>query len=282
MDPSTTPTVVSIPQATVTRRLERYPVHGATQPKVWDEFFGGRVKPLCTRTNVKGCENAVAATSWQFDMPHGPVYDEVTGKKREPYVFGGKGVTDACACNVHILLPKWEVPHGTEVPASHARGVGEFIAATATHERGHGAACKSLAAVVLAALAYLPEEVPPGIAPQVNGAFGFFVKEFYEPLARRADRLYDRVTYHGGGAQHAELSRRPRSKHMDTGLSIQAVADAAEARGAAAASRGWRRRGRSVSAQVWRTRPRDALTSPEDGDGDSARSGSSTRTVRVI
>jgi hypothetical protein len=159
-------------------------------------FFGGVFEnshALCDAlgsTKVQDCENAVAATAWRFNL--GENLYSVGGEKHNP----------KCSCDIEILLPQWEVKPGK--PRNKDK-VHRFLSATATHERGHGVACKSVANITRLLAANLPDKIPADKVPAVNGAFAYFVSNFYTPLAHQADGLFDDYTHHGG-LYEAQLS----------------------------------------------------------------------------
>jgi hypothetical protein len=159
-------------------------------------FFGGVFEDshaLCDAlgsTKLKDCENAVAATAWRFSLG-----EDLYGANGEKRIL-------KCECNIEILLPQWKAKQGR--PRNKDK-VHRFLSATATHERGHGVACTSVANITRLLAASLPDKIPADKVPAVNGAFSYFVSNFYTPLAHQADGLFDDYTHHGG-LYEAQLS----------------------------------------------------------------------------
>jgi hypothetical protein len=159
-------------------------------------FFGGVFEnshALCNalgETKVRDCENAVAATSWRLHL------------REDLYGASGEKRILKCECNIKILLPQWKTAPGK--PRNKDK-VHKFLSATATHERGHGVACTSVANVTRLLAASLPDKIPADKVAAVNGAFSYFVSNFYTPLAHQADGLFDDYTHHGG-LYEAQLS----------------------------------------------------------------------------
>lgn len=170
----------------VTQREHRYGVQSRTADL--GSFYRSMFKDhaLCRATGAQadGCENAVAMTSWRFTFDEN-LYD----------AMGLKRPTSA-SCSIEMTLPEWK--NGKAAKRSQREEVGRFVAATTTHERGHGVACKSLSDIASRLALHLPAKVPASAAGSMNAAFKQFVEGFYMKLARRADGLFDTYTGHGG------------------------------------------------------------------------------------
>lgn len=165
--------------------IEKYDVRPETpsQSGVYRAFFNTTEPPLCPLVNVDGCEEAVAATSWTFEAPTSKdLYDTATGNKQDS--------TLKTACHVKMILPR--LPEG--VPEAVER----FQSATCSHEHGHAAACDSLARTVAFFIQSLPAHVPPQHAKAMNEAVRAVIDKFYVPQARKADKMFDSYTGHGG------------------------------------------------------------------------------------
>lgn len=172
---------------------QRYPVKSrkASLKDFYSTMFGGVKKPLCKHVDIKGCEDAVAVTSWSYTLDN-DLYDS-RGDKRT-LSFRGK---------VRVLLPEWL--NGHQAHSKDKGAVDNFLSATKTHERGHGMACESLASAVRNFVEAMPQRVPPASVDSINLAFRTMVHEFYEKCARRADRLFDEPYSKHGGKWKAEL-----------------------------------------------------------------------------
>jgi len=152
-------------------------------------FFGGvfgkNTHPLCDAlgdNRVEECENAVAATGWNFQM------------KGRLYNPEGNREVIVSSCDANILLPKWEMLPG---PKQDTEDVRRFLSATETHERGHAQACTSLSNITRILAENMPPVIPRDKVDNVNAAFDYFVHTFYKTLARKADEVFDKDTQHG-------------------------------------------------------------------------------------
>ena len=147
----------------------------------YDTMFVGKEQPLCRYTNVKGCEKAVAVTSWTFDVDHGLYAADGARRKLDTN------------CDVNVLMPVWVNP----TPEEELR-VRRFLAATKTHEMGHAAACLSVMSVVHELMEHMPVRIAPTDVDVFNGAFAMFVRDFYVQVAHKVDHDFDENTAHGG------------------------------------------------------------------------------------
>jgi hypothetical protein len=162
-------------------------------------FFGGVFgkdkHPLCEAlgpNQIPECEHAVAATGWKFELGE------------ELYNADGKKQIVKCNCDIEMLLPQWKTMSVNTENAEMDK-VHRFLSATDTHERGHATACRSLAQITKLLAENMPDTVQPHKRSQFNGAFNYFVHQFYKVLAKEADVLFDEYTRHGG-MYEAQLS----------------------------------------------------------------------------
>ena len=174
--------------ASVSIKEGTYPVETA---KFYDTMFNGIEKPLCKSVDVKGCENAVAATSWHLTFVDGSTLYNAAGRRQ----------TLRPHCDINMLMPKWVDAHKADVVQQ--RAVAHFLGHTATHERGHGQACSSLAASIALLVSNMPARVPTARVAEFNRAFNGLI-ELFTRGARAADNEFDKFTGHGG-EQDAQL-----------------------------------------------------------------------------
>ena len=180
------------PIITVKPSEQHYKVEGVDFYKA---VFGGEDKPLCKQIDIPGCDNAVAATSWNLSFADGntTLYDS-DGRRRALHPH----------CDVHMLMPEWVDAHKAD--KVQQRAVAHFIGHTATHERGHGQACSSLATSITLLVANMPVRVPKSRVAEFNRAFKELI-ELFTRGARTADAEFDKFTGHGG-EQDAQLGIR--------------------------------------------------------------------------
>jgi hypothetical protein len=183
----------------ITRKEYKVITPGGTHKAFYNGVFGKHSQPLCDALddNMPGCQDAVAATSWQ--MRFKPGEDKL-------YSAEGEKQTLECSCDINMLLPKW-VPK-RKLGYSSAKSVSSFISATETHERGHAVACESLANSIKLLAKNMPNTINPLDVDAMNLAFTEFSYEFYARLARQADVVFDEITHHGGD-HDAELDDEP-------------------------------------------------------------------------
>ena len=178
---------------------KEYPVE--TQKKsFYNTMFDKEKKPLCKYTSAPGCESAVAVTSWHFAVDHG--------------LYNAEGVRRPLNthCDISVLMPNWVNARGKE-----AKRVQRFLAATKTHEMGHGAACLSVMSIVQELMSHMPPRVHVNEVTKFNSAFAEFVRDYYVVIAHKVDHAYDDLTGHGGTMQGAQLGERdPRASDLDT------------------------------------------------------------------
>jgi hypothetical protein len=147
--------------------------------------------PLCKSVNIPGCENAVAATSWHLSFVGGSTLYNSTGHRQTLHPH----------CDISILMPKWVDAHKADAVQQHA--VSHFLGHTATHEKGHGQACSSLATSIMLLVSNMPSRVPVARVAEFNHAFDGLI-ELFTRGARAADNEFDNFTGHGG-EQDAQL-----------------------------------------------------------------------------
>ena len=223
-----------------------YPVRSGPSPGgFYDAVFGGKQRPLCKVVDMPGCQDAVALTSWRFQL-ESDLYDVRTGRKQPV----------RATATVRLLLPLWEDEAGA-APAERQR-VHAFIAHTRTHETGHAAACFSVLAAVGAVAAYMPARVPRSAAAAYNTGFSRLVEEFYVALGHKTDHHFDFTTGHGGlfGAELAETSSDS-EEDMDIATAQKLSLRRPEGRGEGGGRR--RARWRRVSPE----RPESPASPPE-------------------
>ena len=229
--------------ATVRLNSKQYRVLTQDKDSFYGTMFDGKRKPLCQFTSVRGCEKAVAVTSWHFDVGHG-LYDDA-GLRRPLDTH----------CDINVLMPVWVNAHGKE-----AKRVRRFLAATKTHEMGHGSACLSVMQVVQALMSHMPPRIAVDDVEAMNAAFALFVRDFYVATAHEVDHAYDDHTGHGGTVQGAQLGE---DSSDDSGLDLTNVHKRAAAADAAhrASKRPRTRGGRKGSKTAGRRRRRRSSTS---------------------
>ena len=176
----------------ITTDNKMYPVTSGepTLAGFYETMFGGLQKPLCDIVQANGCEHAVAATSWSFDMD------------KELYAPDGFRKRIGARSHIRIILPEWQNPSTSKDTGKEA--VHRFQSATKTHERGHAAACKSLMTVLTKLVQAMPERVNPDLVSDLNAGFRELVTGFYVQRARKADKHFDIYSGHGGKLE-AEL-----------------------------------------------------------------------------
>ena len=216
------PVSAAVGAASVHLDAGTYPVTTDARETYYSAAFSGKKRPLCKYTSAKGCEDAVAVTSWQFQLDHG-LYD-AAGTRRKLDMH----------CDIKVLMPEWTNAHGEE-----AKRVHDFIAATKTHEMGHGAACLTVMLVIQAVMEHMPTRVAAADVAAFNSGFAEFVRDFYVSKAHEYDHKYDDHTAHGGAMQGAQLDNGPADADAfdHAGLSAM-VRDASDAKSSARSSSG--------------------------------------------
>jgi hypothetical protein len=156
-------------------------------------FGGGGALCKAIGNTLPGCEEAVAMTSWKFRIDN-DVYDS-TGKRR----------VLSKSCTVNMTMPEFQNIEEAR-NKEHRDEILRFQNATESHETGHAAACESLTRIVNHFVSFLPETIPVEKVTRMNAAVNMFIHDFYETMARKADKLYDKFTAHGGkfGAEIAD------------------------------------------------------------------------------
>lgn len=179
---------MDVGSTTITKHDHSYKVHAKrkTLKGYYSALFGGG-GALCKAigNSLPGCEEAVAMTSWKF-RTNNDVYDSE-----------GKRGTILKSCTVNMTMPDFQNIEGTK-DLEQREEILRFQKATESHETGHAAACESLTRIVNHFVSFLPETVPVDKVPIMNSAVNMFIHDFYEVMARKADKLYDTFTAHGG------------------------------------------------------------------------------------
>ena len=157
-----------------------------------DTIFGGVVNPLCREienfngTHVLGCESAAAYTAWTV-VTSNVLYGKQGGRvARLPFVI---------TCNIRTALPQWQQIDSTTT--EEREEVRRFEMRTAYHERGHSLACESVAQSIQRFINSMPGTVSDADLDAVNESVRRVIREFYLPMARKADVEYDSATGHG-------------------------------------------------------------------------------------
>ena len=158
-----------------------------------DTIFGGEVNPLCQEikkfngADVPGCETAAAYTAWTVTTSK-ILYGKMKGGSIGKLPFHIR-------CNIRTSLPQWRQIKKTTT--EEREEVRRFEMRTAYHERGHSLACESVAQSIQRFINSMPATVSDSDVAAMNDSVSRVIREFYLPMARKADEEYDAATGHG-------------------------------------------------------------------------------------